>query len=1011
MSLPTSFFNWLRRDAKFIGLNAIGIILYGFLLIHFDRSIDLPFLNMEDFLIFICIPVIYSIFFYSRITFLFMLLITFLSLSWIIFFIDYKNYYQSFQTIVIFAGMILCVREIIHHILIKREHTEEALRESEGRYRTVVDHTDDFVWQIDINGSIKFASVAVKHMYGYDPNELLGKPFHILLNDESAQKAIESLDQRKRGEFGNRSIILELNHRRKDGTEFIAEVRSQPITDADGNITEIVGITRDITNRILAEKSLRESEDRFRSLFEQAPLGYQSLDINGNFIELNESWCKLLGYAKEEVIGRNFSDFLHPDFREVFLENFPKFRSIGYILGIEFEMIKKDGSEIIVSFDGKIGRNNDGSFKQTHCVLSDITNRKLAEDALHNSEALYSSLVEHLPQNIFRKDVDGKFTFVNGNFCETVGKSQNEIIGMTDYDLFPAELAKKFQDDDKRVMATGQLFETVEENISRRGEKRYVQVLKTQLRDLDGKTIGIQGIFWDVTGQKNTEELIKKERDRAQQYLDLAGAMFVSLDAQGRVELVNQNTLKILEYSKDEIIGKNWFDNFLPEKLRLEVKEYFDQIMRDEVDLVEFHENPILTKNGVEKIIAWHNTFLRDEQNRIIGILSSGEDITERKRAEEELLKARKLESIGILAGGIAHDFNNLLMAIIGNISLAKTLSDSPDDVAECLSEVEKASKRAQNLTQQLLTFSKGGAPIKENANVFDLVKETTTFSLRGSNSSCTFDFPENLWKVDVDKGQFSQVIQNLVINADQAMPEGGTIEIKSENITFSNNGANNDSILPEGDYIKLSIKDRGIGISEEYLQKIFDPYFSTKRQGSGLGLATTYSIMKNHDGHITVESQISTGTTFTLYLPRSSKESITTQETDHDKLETGQGRILVMDDEATIRKIVGRLLENIGYQVDYAEHGAEAIDKYQKSMASNEPFDALIMDLTIPGGMGGKEAILKLLEIDPQVKAIVSSGYSGDPVMADYKKYGFTGVISKPYKLEELGKALQRIF
>ena len=392
-------------------------------------------------------------------------------------------------------------------------------------------------------------------------------------------------------------------------------------------------------------------------------------------------------------------------------------------------------------------------------------------------------------------------------------------------------------------------------------------------------------------------------------------------------------------------------------------------------------------------------------------------DITNTKTAEEERLKherqmqqAKKIESIGILAGGIAHDFNNLLMAIVGNISLAKKLTNQPNRILECLENAENATNRAQSLTQQLLTFSKGGSPVKETANIINIVQDTVTFSLIGSNISCEFSFPKEIRLVDVDKGQFSQVIQNLVINAKQAMPEGGTIKIIGSNITLPDHENKHDISLQAGDYVQISINDQGIGIPQEHLQKIFDPYFTTKQEGSGLGLATTYSIIKNHEGAITIESKIGSGTTFNIFLPISKNEIQTPKQDVQDELLAGQGRILIMDDEEMIRDVTSKILEEIGYQVDAAEDGAETIEKYKKSIGTDDAFDAVIMDLTIPGGMGGKETIVKLHEIDPQVKAIVSSGYSGDPIMANYQDFGFSGVICKPYKFEEIGKVLHRV-
>lgn len=270
----------------------------------------------------------------------------------------------------------------------------------------------------------------------------------------------------------------------------------------------------------------------------------------------------------------------------------------------------------------------------------------------------------------------------------------------------------------------------------------------------------------------------------------------------------------------------------------------------------------------------------------------------------------------------------------------------------------------------------------------------------------CEFSIPDNLWPAKVDEGQVSQVINNLIINAYQAMPEGGIIKVHFENVIIAEN-----DVLPikKGEYVKISIKDNGIGIPKEHLPKIFDPYFTTRHKGSGLGLSTAYSIIKKHDGHITMESKMGVGTTFHIYLP-ASKEKVLTKKVEDEKSLTGKGRILIMDDEDAVREVAGLMLKNIGYEVEFAGDGVEAIEFYKKARESGKPFDVAIIDLTVPGGMGGKEAVKKLLEIDPNVKTIVSSGYSNDPIMSEFKQYGFKGVIAKPYLIEELSEIVSRV-
>lgn len=382
------------------------------------------------------------------------------------------------------------------------------------------------------------------------------------------------------------------------------------------------------------------------------------------------------------------------------------------------------------------------------------------------------------------------------------------------------------------------------------------------------------------------------------------------------------------------------------------------------------------------------------------------QEMIRRKRMENEILNARKLESLGILAGGIAHDFNNLLTAILGNISFARSSGDT-DNIPERLEAAERACIRAQDLTRQLLTFSKGGAPVKKTISLAGLLKECVSFVLRGSNVRGEFDIPQDLWPVEADEGQLYQVMSNLVINADQAMPQGGMIKVSARNREIQKD---NQLLLNAGSYVEISVGDSGVGIAEKDLQSIFDPFFSTKQKGKGLGLATSYSIIKNHGGRITVESLLGKGTTFQVYIPSSMAEAIEEKEQKSELHLSGTGRVLVMDDEDMIRKLTAACLGNIGYEVVTAADGAEAIKLFKEAREAGKPFDVVIMDLTVPGGMGGKEALKGMVEIDPGVKAIVSSGYSNDPIMASYREFGFSNSIAKPYKIVELYQVLHDV-
>jgi CheY-like chemotaxis protein len=364
------------------------------------------------------------------------------------------------------------------------------------------------------------------------------------------------------------------------------------------------------------------------------------------------------------------------------------------------------------------------------------------------------------------------------------------------------------------------------------------------------------------------------------------------------------------------------------------------------------------------------------------------------------------LESIGILAGGIAHDFNNILTAILGNLSLAK-LDVAPGDTTWTrLVEAEKAAIRAQSLTRQLLTFSKGGAPVRQASAIGQLIEESANFAIRGTTIKCRIAIAPDLHPVDIDPGQIGQVINNIVLNASQAMPDGGINSVDARNVAAGDVPERN---LPPGDYAMITIKDQGAGIPRENIPKIFNPFFTTKTKGTGLGLATAYSIVKRHDGAISVDSALGRGTTVSIFLPGSRLEVPEIPSVRTPPCE-GKGRILVMDDEEMVRDVAASLLESMGYLAHAVKDGSEAIDAYLRAMKEGMPFDAAILDLTVPGAMGGKECVRRLLDIDADAKVIVSSGYSQDPILSMYRDYGFSGVIAKPYQMGELGQAIQLV-
>lgn len=463
---------------------------------------------------------------------------------------------------------------------------------------------------------------------------------------------------------------------------------------------------------------------------------------------------------------------------------------------------------------------------------------------------------------------------------------------------------------------------------------------------------------------------------------------------------VNSFFAKMLGYSREELIQMPVSELYEDASKR---KSFSDKISRNE--LVKDEEIRFCKKDGSIITVAVTGQAIRDDDGHIIFFDLILDDVTKKKLNHEESIKNEKLSSIGILAGGIAHDFNNILTGLYGNIALAKLELDPASEASQLIQDAEQSMSKATDLTQQLLIFAKGGDPIKETIPLEQTIQDAAKFNLSGSNIRLETHFDDDLWQVHADKTQLTQVISNLVINARHAMPEGGILTIAGKNIELNQNEI---ASLPEGKYLKILVQDQGIGIPPDCMAKIFDPYFTTKHAGSGMGLATSFSIIKKHNGWLTAESETDRGACFTLYLP--AQTTLEVQSRLKGEI-VGAGlqsaRILIMDDDLQICVIAHKMIKLFGYDSFAVHDGETAVRKYESAIKEGKPFDLILMDLTIPGGMGGKEAIIKILDIEPDAKAIVVSGYSNDPVLANYRDYGFSGMLVKPFKMEQLKEAI----
>jgi len=475
-------------------------------------------------------------------------------------------------------------------------------------------------------------------------------------------------------------------------------------------------------------------------------------------------------------------------------------------------------------------------------------------------------------------------------------------------------------------------------------------------------------------------------------------------DAGGKIAAINRAAEKLTGWKAGHALGRplSLVVNVIDEKTSRQT----DQLPLASKPAERPRRGLLAARGGAKLAIEYNGAILRKKGGQPAGAVLVLVDVSEKRRLEKELAHKDKMQSVNILAGGVAHDFNNILMGVLGNVSLAKADTSPKAQIYEYLEGAACGCERARELTHQLLSFAAGGKPIKSRTNLAELIKRSAAFALKGSKSAVEFSLPQDLWRADTDEAQIAQVINNLLINADQVMPGGGKITMAAENFCLK---PGNEQKLQPGNYLRIIVQDRGPGLSRQSLEKIFDPSFTGRKNGLIIGLAISQSIIKNHDGHIEARSQPGVGTIFYVYLPASDQEdrAIAGKKVE---LALGRGRVLLMDDEETVRDLAGKMLRRLGYNAALAADGGQALEFCLQARQAGEPFDVIIADLVVPGGMGGKEMLEKLLEMDPKVKVIASSGYATDPGITEYARFGFKGVVAKPYELETLGAALHKV-
>jgi PAS domain S-box-containing protein len=754
---------------------------------------------------------------------------------------------------------------------------------------------------------------------------------------------------------------------------------------------------------------LRASEMRFAAIFNAVGEAIFVYDCEtSKIIDVNLRMCEMYGYTREEAIGNysgTFSSGVHP---YTVSEAIAKTRTAtaGTPQVFDWHARAKDGRIFWVEISMRLSRIGDND--RLIAVVRDIGERKQMEEARNTAIARFQTLVDNLDALVYVADmVTYELLFINKYGREIWGEITGKLCWQT---LQTGQSGPcSFCTNNKLLDANGNPTGTVIWEFQNTVTKEWYECRDQAIQWTDGRLVRME-IAINTTRRKAAEDDLAAEREQLAVTLRSIGDGVITTDTRGRVVLLNTVAETLTGWSQQEAQGRPLTEifNIIHEQTRKPCDNPAEKVLASGKIIGLANHTTLIAREGKERKIADSAAPIRDRAGWVIGVVLVFRDVTEKQRTEEELVKIKKLESVGVLAGGIAHDFNNILVAILGNINLALLDGNLEEKTRKLLSEAEKASIRAKGLTQQLLTFSKGGEPVKQTTSIAEIIQESADFVLHGSNVACRYSLPEDLWLVDIDKGQMSQVIQNIIINANHAMPDGGNIQVNCENIdSLAIPGV---SLPVPNKYIKITISDNGIGIPKNLIDKIFDPYFTTKEEGSGLGLAITHSIIAKHNGSISVESQPGEGTTFTLYLPASIREQKKDNHKTAIEISANTAKIMVMDDEEMVRDIAKAILVVLGHDVILAANGDEAVELYKKECDSGKPFDIIIMDLTIPGGMGGESAVQEILAINPEAKVIVSSGYSNDPVMAHYQDYGFSAAIVKPFEVQDIMNAINKL-
>ncbi|HOE20923.1 MAG TPA: PAS domain S-box protein, partial [Spirochaetota bacterium] len=925
---------------------------------------------------------------------------------------------------------------------------DEKLKESEERYRSITETTHDIIVLHDMNGIVQYANQTGINITGYNYDEVVGKNILKFIPKEYHQSIVALHQERINGYMGLHQYETEIfNKFRK---RIPVEVTSSSIIK-DGKTVAVLIVAHDLTQRKMAEELLVKHRERLESIIAvlqkeaktEDELFYHVLNEAikltdskfGFAMEYNEEekrcfikawseevmnqcaiqekpviykledagiWGETIKQARPVVIN-NYKDY-HPAKRgypegHVNIQRFlgiPVFKDNRIVATVGVANKETDYTEIDIL---QITMLMDSAWQKIEKIKT--------EQALAESEEKFRSLANSTPIAILLYQ-DDKLVYANPAAVNFTGCSVDEFLNMNFWDIVHPDDKQIVKERGSKRQTNVDTVDSYEFRIVlKNGRIKWVYLTGVSII-YKGRPAGMISIL-DITERKRAEESLIEEKEKLRITLQSIGDGVIATDTNGRIVVINEVAQQLTGYTQEEAQGKTLSEIFVivHELSGKPLDNPVEKVLQTQQIYELSNHTMLIAKNGKRHIIADSAAPIKDTAGRILGVVLVFRDMTEKIRLIEAVQRTQRLESLGQLAAGLAHDFNNILEGVMGYIGLASTYIKD-NNVSELLAEALKSVQRAKGLTGQLLTFAKGGAPIKKVQSVIPLLKDTVKFALSGSNVKAEFNCDEDLFNVEFDYNQIAQVIENIVINSVHAMPMGGIITVGVHNVKFE---MNEHPLLPAGKYIKIVIADKGIGIPKEILPKIFDPFFTTKSKGHGLGLATGYSIIARHNGTIEVDSIQGKGTTFYIYLPATQQKVEMEEKNQTSEKKLTGGKILVLDDDEMMQKLMISFLEHLGFEAMAVEDGQSAVDLFLHEKEKGVPFHALIFDLTVKGGMGGTEAVQLIRQHDTDVPAFVMSGYHDDPVLANPEEYGFNDGLTKPFTIEELQHLLAKYF